>query len=109
MGRGKREKLVNGRKIKANGTVRRSRDDKRAEEETMDSFSDSKQFFYQLPSPQKKVRENANEVFFLSNGLWLHINSASFVPGCLNKQCVGFNLEIKENVLTRLGQNILVS
>lgn len=54
VGRGKREKLVNGRKIKANGTVRRSRDDKRAEEETMDSFSDSKQFFYQLPSPQKK-------------------------------------------------------
>lgn len=44
VGRGKREKLVNGRKIKANGTVRRSRHDKRAEEETMGSFTDSKQF-----------------------------------------------------------------
>lgn len=46
VGRGKREKRVNGRKIKANGTVRSSRDDKRAEGETMGSFSDSNQCFY---------------------------------------------------------------
>lgn len=57
VGRGKREKVLNGHKIKANGTVRRSSDDKRAEKETMGSFSDSKQFFYQLLPPQKKSEE----------------------------------------------------
>lgn len=48
--------------------MRRSGDDKRAEEETMGSFSDSKQFFIHTPPPppkkKEKVRENANKVGF---------------------------------------------